>query len=57
MDRVNILNYLLCFIINFKRYNMENNLFIYKKYTDLYFYAYNLLEKYPKAEKFALVIQ
>ena len=34
---------------------MENNLLIYKKYTDLYFYAYNLLEKYPKAEKFALV--
>ena len=33
----------------------ENNLLIYKKYTDLYFYAYNLLEKYPKAEKFALV--
>lgn len=34
--------------------NMEQNLLIYKKYTDLYYYAYNLLEKYPKQERFAL---
>ncbi len=34
---------------------MESNLLIYKKYSDVYFYAYNLLEKYPKIEKFALV--
>lgn len=33
---------------------MESNLLIYKKYTDLYYYAYNLLEKYPKQERFAL---
>lgn len=32
----------------------EKNLLIYKKYADLYFYAYNLLEKYPKKERFAL---
>lgn len=34
---------------------MENNLLILKKYTELYYYAYNLLEKYPKAERFGLV--
>lgn len=33
----------------------KNDLLIYKKYTDLYYYAYNLLEKYPKAERFGLV--
>lgn len=33
---------------------MEQNLLIFKKYTDLYYYAYNLLEKYPKQERFAL---
>ena len=33
---------------------MEENLLIYKKYTDLYYYVYNLLEKYPKAERFGL---
>ena len=36
---------------------MNNNdlLLIYKKYTELYYYAYKLLEKYPKAERFGLV--
>ncbi len=34
---------------------MENSdLLIYKKYTNLYYYAYNLLEKYPKSERFGL---
>lgn len=33
----------------------KNDLLIYKKYTDLYYYAYKLLEKYPKAERFGLV--
>lgn len=33
---------------------MANELLIYKKYTDLYYYAYNLLEKYPKKERFGL---
>lgn len=33
---------------------LEQNLLIYKKYTDLYYYAYDLLEKYPKNERFAL---
>lgn len=33
---------------------IEQNLLIYKKYTDLYYYAYHLLEKYPKNERFAL---
>lgn len=33
----------------------NNDLLIYKKYTELYYYAYNLLEKYPKAERFGLV--
>lgn len=33
---------------------LEQNLLIYKKYTDLYYYAYHLLEKYPKSERFAL---
>ena len=34
---------------------VQNDLLIYKKYIDLYYYAYNILEKYPKAERFALV--
>lgn len=33
---------------------MANELLIYKKYSDLYYYAYNLLEKYPKKERFGL---
>ena len=33
----------------------NNDLLIYKKYTEVYYYAYNLLEKYPKAERFGLV--
>lgn len=33
---------------------MEQKLLIYKKYTELYYYVYNLLEKYPKSERFAL---
>lgn len=33
----------------------EKDLLIYKKYTNLYYYAYNLLEKYPKVERFGLV--
>ena len=33
----------------------SNDLLIYKKYTELYYYAYNLLQKYPKAERFGLV--
>ena len=33
----------------------NSDLLIYKKYTELYYYAYNLLEKYPKAERFGLV--
>ena len=33
----------------------KNDLLIYKKYTDLYYYAYRLLEKYPKAARFGLV--
>ena len=32
----------------------KSDLLIYKKYTDLYYYAYNLLEKYPKSERFGL---
>ena len=35
---------------------IEQNLLIYKKYTDLYYYAYHLLEKYPKNERFALTL-
>ena len=33
----------------------KNDLLIYKKYTEVYYYAYKLLEKYPKAERFGLV--
>ena len=33
----------------------NNDLLIYKKYTELYYYAYKLLEKYPKSERFGLV--
>lgn len=33
----------------------NNDLLIYKKYTELYYYAYKLLEKYPKVERFGLV--
>lgn len=36
---------------------VENNLLIYKKFTELYYYSYNLLEKYPKSERFALTSQ
>jgi four helix bundle protein len=37
---------------------MDNNtsdLLIYKKYTNMYYYVYNLLKKYPKSERFGLV--
>lgn len=34
---------------------MKEELIIYQKYSDLISYAYNLLIKYPKSEKFALV--
>lgn len=33
----------------------KQDLLIYQKYVDLIRYSYNLLTKYPKAEKFALV--
>jgi four helix bundle protein len=35
--------------------NNTNDLLIYKKYTDFYYYVYNILEKYPKLERFGLV--
>lgn len=34
---------------------MREELIIYQKYSDLINYTYNLLKKYPKSEKFALV--
>ena len=34
---------------------MKEELIIYQKYSDLINYAYVLLRKYPKSEKFALV--
>lgn len=33
----------------------NNNLEIYQKYTELIYYTNNLVRKYPKSEKFALV--
>lgn len=33
----------------------KNNLEIYQKYSELIYYTYNLVKKYPKSEKFALV--
>lgn len=32
----------------------EKELIIYKKYSNLYYYAYKLLAKYPKTERFGL---
>ena len=32
----------------------QNQLLIYQKYVDLIEYAYNLLRKFPKSEKFAM---
>jgi four helix bundle protein len=38
-----------------KTLSNEKDLLIYKKYTNLYYYVYKILEKYPKAERFGLV--
>ncbi len=35
--------------------NNENNLIIYQKYLDLIYYTNDILRKFPKHEKFALV--
>lgn len=34
----------------------QGQLLIYQKYVDLIDYGYNLLNKFPKAEKFAMVV-
>lgn len=33
----------------------EKELIIARKFTNMYYYAYNLFEKYPKSERFGLV--
>lgn len=35
----------------------QNDLLIYQKHLDLIEYAYNLLKKYPKSEKYAMAAQ
>lgn len=35
----------------------QRELIIYQKYVDLIKYSYNLLKKFPKSEKFAMVAQ
>lgn len=35
--------------------NNNNNLEIYQRYSEIIYYTYNLLKKYPKSENFALV--
>ena len=39
----------------YKPRKTESKLMIYQKYVDLIEYSYNLLVKYPKYEKYALV--
>lgn len=39
----------------FNMSNFENNLVIYQKYLNLIYYTNDLVRKYPKSEKFALV--
>ena len=36
---------------------MKEELIIYQKYSDLINYGYGLLKKYPKSEKFAMVVE
>lgn len=35
--------------------NQEKDLLIAKKFSNMYYYAYGLFEKYPKSERFGLV--
>lgn len=41
----------------YKPRKIESKLLIYQKYIDLIEYSYNLLLKYPKHEKYALVLE
>lgn len=41
----------------YKPRKIESKLLIYQKYVDLIEYSYNLLIKYPKHEKYALVLE
>ena len=41
----------------YKPRKIESKLLIYQKYVDLIEYSYNLLLKYPKHEKYALVLE
>ena len=34
---------------------MENNMIIYQKYMNFFYYTYDLVKKYPKHERFCLV--
>ena len=36
---------------------LKEELIIYQKYSDLINYAYGLITKYPKSEKFAMVVE